>query len=292
MSLTTSEMSPADLAAVCGGNNSRSNGDDMFGGNGAWWIIILLLFGFGGRGGYGGFGGGQGGGYAQPIVIDSGRSGGCGCGCGCSPCATQADLAAGFNNAAVLGNLNDLALGQAGIQQTLCQGFNGVNTALLQGFAGVDNSVCTLGYNIQGGFNGIQHSIDKCCCDTQRAIDRVAYENQSNTCALQNTIQNTTRDIIDNANANSRAVLDFLVKDKIDTLQSENLALRFQASQTAQNSFITANQQAQTAELIRRLGADCPTPAYVVQPPQPVTFPTNCCGQVQYANSGCGCGNY
>ena len=130
-------------------------------------------------------------------------------------------------------------------------------------------------------------------CTTQRAIDRVAYENQANTCALQNTIQNTTRDIIDNANANSRAVLDFLVKDKIDTLQSENLALRFRASQSEQNAFITANQQAQTAELIRRLGADCPTPAYVVQPPQPVTFATNCCGQAQFAGNNCGgCGTY
>ena len=267
MSLTSDTMTPADIAAVCG-NNNRNN-DGMFGNDWAW-IVILLLFGWGGRGfgGYG-FGGGNGG------------------DCCCKPCATQADLAAGFNNSAVLSNLNDLALGQAGIQQTLCQGFNGVNTTVLQGFNGVDNAICNLGYNVQGGFNTIGHQIADCCCQTQRAIDRVAYENQSNTCALQNTIQNTTRDVIDNANANSRAILDFLVKDKIDTLQSENLSLRFRASQSEQNAFITANQQAQTAELIRRLGADCPTPAYVVQPPQPVTFPTNCCGQANYAG-GCG----
>ena len=43
-----------------------------------------------------------------------------------------------------------------------------------------------------------------------------------------------------------------------------------------QNNFIAANQEAQTAELIRRLGADCPVNAYVVQPPTPVTFPVNC----------------
>ena len=276
MSIGVSELSAADVAAVCGNGGNRNN-DGMFGNDWAW-IVILLLFGWGGRGfgGYGGFGGGY---------------GGTGGDCCCKPCATQADLAAGFNNSAVLSNLNDLALGQAGIQQTLCQGFNGVNTTVLQGFNGVDNAICNLGYNVQGGFNAIGHQISDCCCQTQRAIDRVAYENQSNTCALQNTIQNTTRDVIDNANANSRAILDFLVKDKIDTLQSENLSLRFRASQSEQNAFITANQQAQTAELIRRLGADCPTPAYVVQPPQPVTFPTNCCGTVNYAggcNTGCG----
>jgi hypothetical protein len=264
-------MSPADLRAVMGNNNDDGFG---FGGNGAWWIIILLLFGWG-RNGFGGFGGGYG-----------ATGGDC-----CKPCATQADLAAGFNNSAVLSNLNDLALGQAGIQQTLCQGFNGVNTTVLQGFNGVDNAICTLGYNVQGGFNTIGHQIADCCCQTQRAIDRVAYENQSNTCALQNTINSTTRDIIDNANANSRAILDFLTQDKIATLTAENQSLKFQASQTAQNAFITANQQAQTAELIRRLGADCPQPAYVVQPPQPVTFPTNCCGTVNYASNGCGgCG--
>lgn len=249
MSLTTSEMTPADIAAV-----TRNNDDGMFGGNNAWWIIILLLFGWGGRGfGFGGGFGGQ--------------------GTGCGTPATQADLAAGFNNAAVLNNLDT-------IENALCQGFNGVNTAVLQN-----------GYNTQAGFNTLAHQIADCCCTTQRAIDNVRYDMATQACDTRNTIQNTTRDIIDNANANSRAILDFLTQDKIATLTAENQSLKFQASQTAQNAFITANQEAQTAELIRRLGADCPTPAYVVQPPTPVNFPTNCCGQVQFANScntGCG----
>ena len=267
MSLTTSEMTPADFAAVCG----NRNGDGMgFGdGNGAWWLIILLLFGWG-RGGFGGYGGGFGG-------YDGGNGGGC---C-CNPCATQADLAAGFNNAAVLGNLNDLALGQAGIQQTLCQGFNGVNTAIMQS-----------GYNTQTGFNSLSHQLADCCCGTQRAIDGVRYDMATQACDTRHAIYNSTRDIIDNANANSRAILDFLTQDKIATLTAENQSLKFQASQTAQNAFITANQEAQTAELIRRLGADCPVPAYIVNAPTPVSFQTNCCGQVQYAGNGCGCGSY
>jgi hypothetical protein len=156
-----------------------------------------------------------------------------------------------------------------------------LNNAITNGFHGVDNAVCTLGYNMQSGFNSISHQLSDCCCATQRAIDSVKYENAANTCALQNTINNTTRDIIENANANSRAVLDFLVNDKISTLTAENQALKFQASQSAQNAFITANQEAQTAELIRRLGRDCPVPAYVVPNP-------NCC--YQYAQPTCGCG--
>ena len=243
-------LSAADVAAVT--RNNESNGNGMFG-NDAWWIIILLLFGYNGRGfgGFGGFGGGFG-------------SGSCGCG---SPCATQADLAAGFNNSAVLSGIN-------GIDSALCQGFNGINTAILQN-----------GYNTQGAINGLFHQLSDCCCATQRAIDGVKYENATNTCAIQNTIQNTTRDVIDNANANSRAILDFLTQDKIATLTAENQSLKFAASQSAQNAFITANQEAQTAELIRRLGRDCPIPAYVVPNP-------NCCYNyaVQPACNTCGGG--
>ena len=262
MSITTECMTPADIAAVCG-NNRNNDGGFGWGNDGAWWIIILLLFGWGGRGfggGFGGYGAGQG-------------------GCGCSPCATQADLAAGFNNSAVLNNLD-------GIENALCQGFNGVNTALLQGFAGVDNAVCTLGYNVQGGFNALSAQLAQCCCDNRAAIADVKYTIANEGCDTRHTIYNSTRDIIDNANANSRAILDFLTQDKISTLTAENQALKFQASQTAQNAFITANQEAQTAELIRRLGRDCPVPAYVVPNP-------NCCynANVTFGN-GCGCGSY
>lgn len=235
--------------AVGRDSNGGYGNNGIFGNDWAW-IVILLLFGYGGRGfgGFGGFGGGFGG------------------GCG-SPCATQADLAAGFNNSAVLSGIN-------GIDSALCQGFNGINTAILQN-----------GYNTQGAINGLSHQISDCCCATQRAIDGVKYENATNTCAIQNTIQNTTRDVIENANANSRAILDFLTQDKIATLTAENQSLKFAASQSAQNAFITANQEAQTAELVRRLGRDCPVPAYVVPNP-------NCCYNyaVQPACNTCGGG--
>lgn len=242
----TENYTLSDIAAVTDGNG-RNNG--MFG-NDAWWIIILLLFGYG-RNGFGGFGGGQGG-YGMPCGVP----------------ATQADLAAGFNNSAVLSGIN-------GIDSALCQGFNGINTAILQS-----------GYNTQTSIDGLSHQLSDCCCATQRAIDSVKYENATNTCAIQNTIQNTTRDVIENANANSRAILDFLTQDKIATLTAENQSLKFAASQSAQNAFITANQEAQTAELIRRLGRDCPVPAYVVPNP-------NCCynSNVTFGN-GCGCGSF
>lgn len=285
MSIGVSELSAADVAAVVG-NNRNNDGNSMFGNDWAW-IVILLLFGWGGRG-FGGFGGGYG-----------------ATGSDCyKPCATQADLAAGFNNSAVLSNLNDLSLGQAGIQQTLCQGFNGVNTTVLQGFNGVDNAICNLGYNVQSGFNGVTRQIADCCCDTRAAIKDVAYGNATNTSAIQRQISDCCCDL-EKANMQNRfdaqafnantlqaidrvgdRIIDYMSQEKLQSLRDENQALRLAASQSAQNAFITANQEAQTAELIRRLGRDVPVPAYVVPNP-------NCCYQysVQPAcgcNTGCG----
>ena len=91
---------------------------------------------------------------------------------------------------------------------------------------------------------------------------------------------NNTRDIIDNQNANSRAVLDFLVNDKLATLQAENQNLKLKASQAEQNAYLLNELK------------PCPSPAYVVQPPTQVTFPVNTCGQFAgYGyNNSCGCG--
>ena len=193
--------------------------------------------------------------------------GGNGGGAGFQGYATRADINEGFA-------LNGLQTGITAIQQGIC------------------DSTYALNNTITGGFNAITGQLSDCCCTTQRAIDGVNFNMAKGLCDLGNVVNNGTRDILENQNTNTRAILDFLTQDKIATLTAENQSLKFQASQTAQNAFITANQQAQTAELIRRLGADCPTPAYVVQPPTPVNFPVNACGQAQFGgwNAGCGCG--
>ena len=231
--------------------NGYNNGG-LFGNNGDWgWIILLLLFGWGGRG-FGFGGGGQG-------------------GCG-APCATQADVRAAVDQQTLISKLDQQTYGLADSTYAL-------NNTITNGFHGVDSAICNLGYNVQQGFNTIGHQIADCCCTTQRAIDGVNYNLATQACDTRNLIQNVARDITDNANANTRAVLDFLTNDKIEQLRAENQNLKFAASQAQQNAFITANQEAQTAELIRRLGRDCPVPAYVVPNP-------NCCYQP------CGCGNF
>ena len=250
--------------------NIDGNGNNGAWGDGGWlWIIVVfaLLFGWGGNG-FGGFGGGN-----------FGRDG--------YPCATQADVRAAVDQQTLISKLDQQTYG-------LADTFTALNNTLNSNFRGIDNAICTLGYQNQQGFNEVAHQISDCCCGVQRSIDGVNYNLATQTNAIQNAMCNNTRDIIDNQNANSRAVLDFLVNDKLATLQAENQNLKLKASQAEQNNLIIASQQAQTNELIRRLGADCPVNAYVVQPPTPVTFPVNCCGQFSgygnYENNNtCGC---
>ena len=113
----------------------------------------------------------------------------------------------------------------------------------------------------------------------------------TDTCGIQNTIQNTTRDILESNNANTRAILDFLTQDKIATLTAENQNLKLAASQANQNATLMAAMDANKAEIIRRTGNDCPIPAYVVNGPTPINFPVNNCGTFTGYGNGCGCGN-
>ena len=273
------------LTGYLAGQSDSNNNGGMFGGDGGWIWALLILALFGGFG-FGGFGGGMMGGMGgmYPMMMFNGM-------------ATRADITEGFQfndlQNGIRGLTNGLsdstyALNNAinGVQSTLCQGFNGVNTTMLQGFNGVERGFCNL-----------SHELSDCCCQTQRAIDGVNYNLATQTNALQQAMCNNTRDIIDSQQSGTRAILDFLTQDKISSLTAENQALKFAASQSQQNAYLTATIDAATAEVLRRSGHDCPTAAYIVQPPTPVNFPTNGCGTVQFGNNygggynyGCGCG--
>lgn len=243
----------SDIAAV----TRNGNGDGMFGGDNGWWIILLFLFAGWGRGGYGGFGGGG---------MDA-------------PCATQADVRAAVDQQTLISKLDNQTYGLADSTYAL-------NNSITSGFHGVDTAICNLGYNIQAGVNSLSHQLSDCCCDTQRAIERgfadTNYNMATQACETRRAVTDSARDIIDNQNAGVRSILDFLTQDKIAALTAENQSLKFAASQAAQNAFITANQEAQTAQLIRRLETPCPIPAYVVPNP-------NCCYTPNYFNTGCNC---
>lgn len=235
-------LSASDVALLSGNGGGFGNGDN------AWWIVLFLIFGWG-RNGFGGGNGGIGENYALATdfatierKLDSVNSGIC-------------DATFALNNT--------ITNGFAATQQSLCQGFNGVNTAIFQN-----------GFNTERGLWNVSSQISDCCCKTQRGIDSINYNMAINTNGIQQTLCQNTRDIIENQNANYRALHDEIVANRmedkniqIQNQQNEINALRLAASQAKQNSY-----------LINEL-RPCPIPAYQVPNPFCCTNSyNNCCG--------------
>ena len=229
------------------GRDSGGGNGGMFGNDNGWWVIILLL-----AWGRGGFGGGFGGGGVGENYV----------------------LATDF--ATIERKLD-------GVNNGLCDGFYAMNTGMLNGFAGVQQTLCQ-------GFNGIERSITDigyaikdCCCQTQRAIDGVNFNIATQFGNLNTTLCGLGRDIIENQNANYRALHEELVANKIEAKNERIAELQAQVNGLQ----LRASQEAQNAYLLREL-KPCPSAAYIVPNP-------NCCYNynvqgVGYNNGGCGCG--
>ena len=280
MAYGESGLSASDIALL-NGNCGRNNSYDGFGdGNSGWWIILFLIFALGGwNRGFGGFGnvfggyGGSTGGVTDGYVLASDFA--------------QIDrkldtISNGICDSTFALN-NTMTNGFANVQNTLCQGFSGVNTAITTNGYETRLGVQNLASQLANCCCDIRQQISDCCCTTQRGIDGVNYNMAMNTSALQNTLCNNTRDIIDNQNANYRALHDEIVANRIEdknaqiaAQQNEINALRLAASQERQNSY-----------LIDQL-KPCPSPSYIVPNP-------NCCYNYGINgfgyNSNCGC-NY
>lgn len=222
----------SDIAAVTGNRNDGGWGD----GNG-WWVLIILFAIFGGWGGNNGWGNNGNGGYAATA-------------------ATQADIQRGFDTSAVTNKLN-------GLENGLCDGFYSMNTAVMSGTNTLQNAIQQAStanlqntYALQNAIqqdtvanmqntNSISRQLADCCCENRAAIAQVRYDNATNTCAITTAINQLGQTIIQNDNANYRALHDELVaiqmanKDaKIAELTAMNNALNLAASQQAQNAYL------------------------------------------------------
>ena len=265
-----SGLSASDVALIQGRNNDNSGFGDGFG---SFWVILFILVLFGGWGnrGFGGYG--FGGGFGTGSVSDNYVL--------ASDFATlqrQID-----SSTATLERKSDT------IQQGLCDGFYAMNTGMLNGFSGVQQTLCqgfsgvnqaiaTNGYETRLGTQALGSQLASCCCNIEKAVQGVNYNMAMNTNTLQNAMCLNTRDLIENQNNGTRAILDALTANRIEdknaqiqAQQNEINALRLAASQEKQNSF-----------LISQLN---PTPV----PSYPVANP-NCCLNYQVTNGCCGCG--
>jgi hypothetical protein len=202
--MSLSEGMPTMTMPVTPANGS-GNGFG-FGGDGAWFLIILFLFAFCGWGGNGWGNNGNSGGVVDGYV-----------------------LASDFSN---IERKMDI------INNGLCDGFYAVNNTLLTGFGNAELSRANQQAALMQQLSAMQMQAANCCCENRAAIAQVRYDMATQACDTRNTVQNATRDIVENQNANSRAILDFLTNSKMRDLESANQELRLAASQAAQNNYL------------------------------------------------------
>lgn len=242
-----------------------SNNDGGFGGSGSWvWILVIFaLLAWGGNGFGGGFGGG----------------------------GTGSEVQRSFDTSTIIGKLDGISNGICSLGYDQLSQMNGINANIASGFNRMDNAVCTLGYQnaqlINGvdntvnqgfnatqlammqGFNGVQAGqtalgtqFQQCCCDNKAMLADMRYQMATDTCAVTTNASNNTRDLLDNQNAGTRAILDAIasmktdaMQDKIAELTAQKQALELAASQAAQNNYL--------------IGAlrPAPVPAYTVPAP-------------------------
>lgn len=255
----------ATVPVVADMNGARN---DNFGGEG-WWIIIILfaLFGWG-RGGFGQQSGGFDGSIPNGFAL-----------------ATDfATLEGKMDNVN-----NGLCNGFYNTAQQLNNGFAAAQQTMTQGFAGLNQAVVQQGYETRLGEQATQAQLASCCCDLQSAIQANTTQGVMNTNAVQQQIQQcccdneksqmetrfqmqqdncATLQAIDKV---GDRIIDYMSTQETQRLRDENQSLRFQASQAAQNQYLTNTLR------------PTPIPAYPSCNPW-AGQPYGSC-----ANFGCGC---
>ena len=212
MGMESGGLSVADVAAL----QNRNSDGSMFGGAGGTWVWVFFLFFLLAWGG-GGFG------FGNNAATQG--------------ALTRAELYEGLNN-------QGLENGIRGIQNGLCDGFYAQNTTMLQGMNGIQSQLCQ-------GFNGVNNNIaeshfaaQQCCCETNRNIDSVRYENARNTCDIVNAIK-----------ADGDATRALMTQNTIQELRDQ--------LQAAQSQLGTLSQTQTIIGTLRPF----PTPAYITCSP-------------------------
>jgi len=274
------------------GNNGGFGGNGGWGSDALWIILLLALFGGWGNNGNGGFGNGFDNGYAW---LSNGQK------------DIMNNTTDGFNTLHLSNQLEGTRDGINALSNQLCNCCADMNQTVSNGFYNAEisannramadmqqnfnNQIATL-----NGFNGLQKSLDTCCCENRLATCQTQNIVQSEGSATRFADANNTRDIIDSQTRGTQAILDKLCQleldnvklqvdaknDKIADLQRELSMADLKASQTAQNAFIAQGFANEVDQLYNRL-SNCPVPSTPVYGRTPI-FTCN--------NNGCGCSGY
>ena len=230
-------ITPAEAVLL----NGQNRNDGMFSGNGEWVFFLFFLLAWG-NGGFGGFGHANG---ATNFINND-------------------FLYTNLKNTMDTG-FSQIAQQQFATQKDIWQTGSNLGQQMCTGFHSVDSELCS-------GFNATQRELmenrfasQQCCCETNRNIDAVRYENAKNTCDIINAIR--TDGEATRAQITANTIQD--LRDRLEARDRDLMTANFQLS-----------QQAQSANLIQEL-RPCPVPAYPSCSPYQVFN--------GWGNCGCGC---
>ena len=254
-------------------NGMGNGGSGFWGGEGIWIILIIALLGGFGNNGNGGFGGW--GGNNDFAWLSNGQK------------DIMNNTTDGFNTLHLSNQIEGVKDGINGISTQLCNGFaNAEISANARQVADMNqnfnNQISTL-----QAFNGLSSQLAQCCCDNRLATANLNSTIISENCADRQALNEGIRDILANQTASVQRILDQLCQDKIDAKNEKiadlerQLSMKdLQASQIAQNAFISQGFANEVDALYNRL-SNCPVPSTPVYGRTPI-FTCN--------NNGCGCG--
>ena len=216
-------LSPSDIALLSGGN------DFGFGGGGGilmWLLVILFAF-----GGFGGFGWGNNGASTTSSIMDN--------------YVLTSDFASLESridtvNANLCNGLYSIQGLTNGINQNVSETGFAIQNAITQDTIANMQNTFALGTRV----NDLGYRMQNCCCENKALIADLKYSLATEACATRQAINDGTR-----------AIIDKITTDRLQELEDQNQALRLQASQQAQNTF-----------LVNQLRPS-PVPAYVVSNP-------------------------
>lgn len=124
------------------------------------------------------------------------------------------------------------------ISNGICDSTFALNNTVVNGVNTLNQNLMTSGFETRSAINDLSSQLASCCCDIKTGLLENRYIDAQNTCALQNSIATSTRDLLDGQRASTDAILGFLTNEKISSLQAENAALSAQLSQNAQTTAI------------------------------------------------------
>lgn len=215
---------------------ANKDNDGLGGSNGLLWIFLLILF-WGGGTGFGN----RGGDAAVEGQVEA---------------AIAKAEARGLSDTAVLNAIQGNKEAVAQIANTLGVQFEAVRSTL----ASMSNGICDLGYKlgqdtaslmsaISGGNASLSRQLADCCCATQRSMDSIKYDMASGFCQVNTNIDKSAFHLeryidkkFEQAQFENRAgfqgIRDYLVGEKIATLQSDLQAAQLVLQNNAQTQAI------------------------------------------------------